>query len=253
MISAIVPVHGPSPFLERCVRSLLPQVHEVVIVEDGSPEPPNPFASLEETHYVRRQENGGFGAACNTGAEGAHSKGDWLLFVNSDVELLPDCVRQMKRACSRHNVIVGAKLLYSDDTIQHGGVVYDPNTGWCDHRYRFQPRDYAPAGATEPCLVTGALLLIPRSLFWHLGGFDESLRMAWEDIDLELRALKERAQVIYQGQAEAYHIEGGTRGRTPEEKAERGPQWAEWEDEAWRKFHERWPAETLAKYAGVHV
>lgn len=249
MITAIVPVYGNCAYLGKCLESLNLQVDQSLVIDDGS----GTFQDLHEdpvssVWFFQKDGNEGFSATCNFGAGSAADRTDWFLFVNSDIELLPGCVNRM-REVSTLNTIVGAKLLYPDYTIQHGGVFYDSNTGFFDHRYRFQPNYYVPAGKCERSLVTGALLLMHKSLFWNLRGFSTDFRMAFEDIDLELRALAMGAEVIYQGQAEAIHLEGATRGRTAEEKAQRNPQWQAWEEESSRLFHERYSEETLKRFA----
>lgn len=261
-VSAVIPFYGNSPFLPRCLESLIGQVREVICIDDGSPDQVEfvthwdrvirrvTVPAMMPSQFLSLDTNRGFGAACNAGAANAREK--WLLFVNSDVELLPGCVEAMTKAVTDRS-IVGAKLLYPDRRIQHGGVFYDPNTAWFDHRYRFQPRDFEPAGRTEPCLVTGALLLISRAFFEELGGFDPTFRMAFEDVDLCLRALKAGGQVIYCGTAEAYHLEGATRGATPTQKAERHPQAAVWEQESMRQFYARYSREELARYTSQAV
>lgn len=250
-VTAIVPVYGPSPSLERCLASLETQVDGTIVVDDGTPSPGRCWRSSRKQLPLRRPVNGGFAAACNDGAWAISDlllrKAGWLLFCNSDVELLPGCVDAML-AIAGPRTIVGAKLLSPDGTIQHGGWQFLPSLPHGEHRYRFQPRDYAPAGRTEPCLVTGALLLIARAFWRELGGFDGQFRMAWEDLDLELRALEAGGQVVYCGAAEAYHPEGATRGLTPEERQADADhrRWAEWESEGTRLFAERWPPERLA-------
>jgi GT2 family glycosyltransferase len=238
MISAVIPVYGDSPWLENCIKSLA--VDEIIVVDDASPEP----CVIPEVRVHRRRENGGFGAACNDGAKLAH--GDYLLFVNSDVELLPGCIDAML-AASTEKSIVGAKLLYPDNRIQHGGVYYVPSTGWFDHRYRGRASDYAPASRTEHCLVTGALLLIPKAFFMELHGFDTSFRMSFEDIDLCMRALRAGGEVIYCGSATAYHVEGATRGSTPKRKAQLKREWSVWEEESKRRFNHRYSQDELQR------
>lgn len=232
MISAIVPVHGESPLLKWCLASL--HVDEIIVVDDASPRPPS---IPQGVRVLTREENGGFGAACNDGA--AIAEGDMLLFVNSDVELFPSCLKAML-SVSTERSIVGSKLLYPDGRIQHAGVYYEPATGWFDHRYRYQPGNYEPANQIDHCLVTGALLLIPKAFFMELHGFDSTFRMAFEDIDLCMRALKAGGQVIYCGKASAFHAEGTTRGATPQEKAQLKPCWSAWEEEARQRFNERY-------------
>jgi GT2 family glycosyltransferase len=113
--------------------------------------------------------------------------------------------------------VVGAKLLYSDGTIQHAGVVLK-RTGVAHHAFRWAPREVlgVPRLADLPrncSAVTGACMLVPRRVFEEVGGFDEELRVVLNDIDLCLRIRERGYAVIYTPHALLYHHEGSSRGR----------------------------------------
>ena len=133
LVSIIIPNKDHSRDLDVCVRSILEKSTyrnlEFIIVENNSTEPET-FAYYEEMeekhpafHVVTWKEGFNYSAINNFGA--SFAKGEYLLLLNNDTELLePDSIREMLGFCQREDVgIAGARLLYADDTIQHAGVV----------------------------------------------------------------------------------------------------------------------------------
>ena len=133
LVSIIIPNKDHSRDLDVCVRSILERSTyrnlEFIIVENNSTEPET-FAYYEEMeekhpafHVGTWKEGFNYSAINNFGA--SFAKGEYLLLLNNDTELLePDSIREMLGFCQREDVgIAGARLLYADDTIQHAGVV----------------------------------------------------------------------------------------------------------------------------------
>ena len=133
LISIIIPNKDHSKDLDVCVRSILEKSTyrnlEFIIVENNSTEPETfaYYKKMEEKHpsfhVVTWKEGFNYSAINNFGA--SFAKGEYLLLLNNDTELLePDSIREMLGFCQREEVgIAGARLLYADDTIQHAGVV----------------------------------------------------------------------------------------------------------------------------------
>lgn len=248
LVSIIVPTVNQLELVEKCVVSILkskPSVlynQEIIVVDDGSP----PELQRDLRHRLRpypvrlllREKNCGFAAAVNAGA--AASRGDYLCLVNSDV-FFPwqFWLDPMLREAGKPRVgVVGARLLYPDGRIQHGGVIYLPAQRTFDHEYRFRPGNYPPAlRCGEALAVTGALMLVNKRLWERLGGMDERFFIALEDVDFSLRAWEEGWRVIYAGDAVAVHHEGYTRGRTP---ADKDPFWYRKEIESITRFSRKW-------------
>lgn len=141
-----------------------------------------------------------------------------ILLLNDDVApIRPDWLRWMAAFLHDPRVgIVGARLLYPDDTIQHGGVIMGLS-GPCDHAHRYLPaREAGYMGravlAQELSAVTAACMLVRRSLYERLGGLDENYPSAFNDVDFALRAGEAGHEILYVPQAELHHYESQTYG-----------------------------------------
>lgn len=157
--------------------------------------------------------NGGFSAACNAGAQAA--RGEALAFVNSDVipngeGWLPALLQRLEP--HRRTGAVGPKLLYDDGSLQHAGLYFkrDSKGTWLNHHYfKGMPGDYAPANVERPVPgVTGACIVLPRALFWEIGGFDDAYVIGdYEDSDLCLKIARAGLGVVYVPSVQLYHLE----------------------------------------------
>jgi GT2 family glycosyltransferase len=187
---------------------------------------------------ILKPSNSGFSATVNAGIREA--QGAYILLVNNDIVFHePGWLGHMTQSIQQapNIAIVGARLLYSNQTIQHGGVFYS-GRGNFDHRYRFLPANHPPALIVEDVnAVTGALLLIRKDLFQDVGLLSEAYYIAYEDIDLCYRAKQKGWRIIYCGAASAIHLEGQTRGTTP---ANKNPFWRKKEMEAKMTFWSKW-------------
>jgi GT2 family glycosyltransferase len=240
-VTVVIPTFGPPDDLIEAVRSIRRTTPEdkvrIVVADDASA--PEHVARLKEIAGVRLvlgETNVGFAANANRGIAAAEPAGDVVL-LNSDVIALPDWLACLQFAAhSDDDVgIVGAKLLYPDGRIQHGGV--HRNLGapeWFDHRYRFKPADHGPANVTAPALaVTGACMYVNRAVLDAIGSLDERYPMAYEDVDWCLRAWEAGFRVLYHPPATLVHKESVTRGTEVGER-ELASQEAFWT--RWRSF-----------------
>jgi cellulose synthase/poly-beta-1,6-N-acetylglucosamine synthase-like glycosyltransferase len=165
------------------------------------------------TKLIRNCKNLGFSRACNQGA--AKSSKRELIFLNNDTITTPNWATALIETSKNHRNIgcVGAKLLYKDDTIQHCGVVFDllkkPH-----HIYKqLQKNHPATNKEREFKAVTGACMLMSKSLFSKIGMFETKYINGFEDIDLCLRLNKFGAKNIYTPKSQVYHLESQTDGR----------------------------------------
>lgn len=219
-VSVIVPVHGHAQLTQRCldmVLAELPADAELLVVDDASSdETPELLAGYGEAiRSVRLEENAGFARACNEGA--AHSQGELLVFLNNDVEPGAGWLEALRRHAEANPeaAAVGAKLLYPNGTVQHAGVVFGQD-GYPHHLYAGFPAEHPAVNRSRPLqAVTGACLLVRRSAFEAVEGFDPGYLNSLEDVDLCLRLIEKRAgEVHYCPDAVLVHLESASRGRS---------------------------------------
>ena len=236
LVSVIIPNRDHRADLDLCLPSLLDKGTyrnlEVIVVENNSTEPET-FDYYEELQEKRKnvrvvtwKREFNFSAINNYGVTFAH--GEYLLFLNNDVEVIePDVIREMLGYARRDDVgIVGARLLYQDDTIQHAGVVIGFG-GIAGHTFigLHQAENsyfHRAMCAQDYSAVTAACMMSKRSLFDQVGGFREELAVAFNDIDYCLKIRSLGKKVVYNPYALLYHYESKSRGLedTPE-KVER--------------------------------
>ena len=166
-----------------------------------------------------------YSAINNFGVEAA--SGEYLLFLNNDTEIIaPDFIEEMLGFCQREDVgIVGTRLLYQDDTIQHAGVVVGFG-GIAGHTFiglhKAESSYFHRAMcAQDYSAVTAACLMTKKSLFLQVGGFSEELAVAFNDIDFCMKIRSLGKLVVYAPYAVLYHYESKSRGLedTPEKVA----------------------------------
>lgn len=240
-VSIVIPSYNDHHLLRRCLRSLLrttdPRRTDIVISDDASPSEAHVefLRTLRSPNVrvIRREENGGFARAVNTGIQ-ATAPGSDIILLNSDTEALEGWLEALLYAASAHDQvgIVGARLLYPDRTIQSAGTFRNPlQPDWFDHYYRFQPAFFGPANVPSYVFATtGACMLIRRSVLDAIGLLDEAFAMGFEDVDFCLRAIEAGFQILYYPHAMLIHHESATRGRTvgPRELAAKDLFWRRW-------------------------
>jgi GT2 family glycosyltransferase len=225
MVSLVVPTRDQVDLLRRCVDTLLhctdfPQF-EVIIVDNGS--------ERSETHdYLRRISRDdrvrvlpydapfNFSAINNFAVREA--RGSLVGLVNNDVEVIDEgWLREMvSHACRPEIGAVGAKLLYPDNTIQHAGVILGIH-GVAAHPYSRKPADH-PGFCNRARLVqnlsavTGACLVVRKSVYEEAGGLDEDLAVAFNDVDFCLRVRSLGYRNLWTPYATLYHHESISRG-----------------------------------------
>ncbi len=235
LVSVIIPNKDHTADLDRTIRSVMACTSysnlEWVIVENNStcPETFSYYEALSRefanVRVITWEKEFNYAAINNFGA--AHASGEYLWLLNNDLEMITDdCVDGLLNPCMRPEIgIVGARLYYGDDTVQHAGVIVGLG-GVAGHAFVGQPRFDCGYMAKDRCTqrlsaVTAACLMIRRSVFEEIGGFSEELAVAFNDVDLCLKAGRAGYGVLYNAQVEAYHYESKTRGLedTPEKVA----------------------------------
>ena len=235
LVSILIPNRDQKETLEKCLNSIWEKStynnYEILIVENNSSSPEifNYYREIEKRPGVRIltwKEGFNYSAINNFGEKSA--AGDYLLFLNNDVEVInPRWIEELLGNCQRKEVgIVGAKLYYPDDTIQHAGTVIGIG-GIAGHAFLNMPRSrtgYLHKASLQMDLsaVTAACMMMKRQVFKQLGGFEERLSVAFNDVDLCLRTVQAGYLVVYNPEVELYHYESKSRGaEDSEEKVRR--------------------------------
>ena len=150
----------------------------------------------------------------------SEASGEYVLFLNNDIEIItPNWIEEMLMYCQRQDVgAVGAKLFYGNNTVQHAGVIMGAgadgvaihsHAGWIRYDVGYMGRLYY---AQDVSGVTAACMMMKKSLFKEIGGFDEKLRVAYNDVDLCLRIREKNYLIVCNMFAEAFHYESISRG-----------------------------------------
>src|SRR4051812_8119075 len=223
LASIVIVAWGKRPVTEQCLESLeralgdeIGTRYELVLVDNAPPDDTAElFARWEDRAtvvYMERNEN--FSGGCNAGARAA--SGEVLIFLNNDTDVPGGALEALVEQAREPGVgAVGARLVYPDGTIQHGGVVWHEECGFTlpYHLLHHSPGDTPAAGAVYDLdAVTGACLGIPRELFFELGGFDDAYINGLEDVDLCIKVRVAGRRIVYRGDVEIVHHEGLTRG-----------------------------------------
>ena len=248
LVSILIPNKDQKETLMHCIRSVLETSTwknlEILIIENNS-EREETFAcyrELEKDPRIRILTYPGktfnYSAINNFGAQQA--KGEYLLFLNNDIEVItPDWIEQMLGNCQRPEVgIVGAKLYYPDNTIQHAGIIIGIG-GIAGHAFLGLAR--AKSGYLHKAslqmdysAVTAACMMMKAEAFRKAGGFEEKLTVAFNDVDLCLRTVEQGWLVVYDPHVEMYHYESKSRGaEDSEEKLRRFQQEIEFMRTRW--------------------
>lgn len=227
LVSIIIPTYEHIDDLDRCLQSVYNNTRysqfEIILVENNSKKPEifAYYAKLQAAHanlrMVRYPEQGfNFSALCNYGA--AQAKGEYLLFLNNDVEVIGgEWLGELLQLCQLPQVgATGAMLYYPDDTVQHAGVIVGLG-GYAGHSHKYALRGksgymFRQAAVQELSAVTGACLLVKQSAFAAVGGFDTAFSVAYNDVDFCLRLGKAGFHVVFTPYAELYHYESKSRG-----------------------------------------
>jgi O-antigen biosynthesis protein len=185
---------------------------------------------------------GRFNFAAINNAAVREARGEVIVLLNNDIDVIhPDWLRELVSHAMRPDVgAVGAKLLYADGRVQHGGVVLAPGPN-AAHMLRLAERfDVGYGGqlavTRSYAAVTAACLAMRRSVFLEIGGLDEtSFAVAFNDVDLCLRLAEYGYRVVWTPFAELFHLESASRGvADTEEKAAAERREVELLDRLWR-------------------
>ncbi len=256
LVSIIIPNREERDMLERCLEAIRLNTryenYEIIIVENNS-------SSKEILDlYKRVRESGEAKVVRWKSAEGSpafnfaainnfgetFAKGEYLVFLNNDVEVREGWLTELLGVCERSDVAaVGPKLVFPDGRIQSAGIVLGigqiAGSLFTGMNSSFSGYLHKASLLQDLSAVTAALMIVKRSAFRKVGGFDEDLAVAFNDVDLCLRLIKDGSLVVYDPFAQAVHHESVSRGdEYTKDKAERYRQEAALMKERWAEYYE---------------
>src|SRR5215203_3527922 len=216
--SIVIPVHNKATITRQCLDALLAEpedgiARQLVVVDDGSTDmTPSLLARYSDRVLVIRNETGlGFAGACNVGV--ASAAGEFVVLLNNDTVPTSGWLSALVNYAARNPAaaVVGAKLLFPNDTIQHAGVAIGLDAR-PHHIYAGFPADHPATSVSRRFqVVTAACALFRRGPWEELGGLDTAFQNGWEDVDYCLRAGEAGFEVHYCAESVVYHFESATR------------------------------------------
>ena len=225
LVSLIIPTRDRLDLLQRCIDSILAKTtyrnFEILVVDNQSSEPEtlayfDSLAGREDVRILPYDAPFNYSRLNNFAA--AQARGEVIGLVNNDVEVIEGgwLEEMASHAMRPGNGAVGAMLYYPDDRIQHAGVIIGLG-GVAGHAYTAMPKGFPGqhhrAQLTQNLsAVTAACLLVRKDVFDEVGGLDESLEVAFNDIDFCLRIAAAGYRNVWTPWAELYHYESATRG-----------------------------------------
>ncbi|MEH2004909.1 glycosyltransferase [Nostoc sp.] len=233
-VTIVIPTKDRVDLLKKCVFSLEKTVDHrfvrLLIIDDCSTEHSTHqyFKKLQQDYVLqcriirseRKIDVFNYARLMNLACE--HVDTPYVLHLNNDIQALePGWLEDMVGWMSIDGVgVVGAKLLYPDQTIQHAGVVVGYHNGLADHLFHRLHKEEVgyiclPHAARNASAVTGACMLTSTNLYRELGGFDEdNFAVEYNDVDYCLRVLKSGKRIVYTPQAILIHETSASRGKT---------------------------------------
>jgi N-acetylglucosaminyl-diphospho-decaprenol L-rhamnosyltransferase len=210
-VAAVVVVHEPVPELAQCLEALVPQVQELVVVDNLG------GTVVQGVQVIQNERPVGFAANANRGI--AETSAPFVVLCNPDTEAAPDAVAVLRDFAERHPRagIVGPELRHPDGTLNPSRRLFPTVGGTIVRRTplrrvlgRTQRAHYGldvrPTEPVQADWLLGAFLLLRRETLDELSGFDEGFRLYGEDIDLAYRAAKAGWERWYVPEAKVVHV-----------------------------------------------
>ena len=235
LVSIIIPTRNLGQMLNECLTSIFELTtydnYEVIAIDNGSDESETlsiieQWQNKEPERFKSLQLDIPFNYSLINNHGVSQAQGKYLLFLNNDTKIIfPDWLERMIEQAQRPTIgAVGALLLYPDDTVQHAGVVLGV-TGIAAHghrNYSFNNTGYNHSllTTTNYSAVTSACLMCRREVFTKVGGFNEQLAVAYNDVDFCLKLQQHGYYNVWLPHVRLYHYESQTRTveNTPEKQ-----------------------------------
>ena len=226
-ISIIIPTRNLGNILDRCLRSIFTRStypnYEVIIIDNGSDEPETlnilkTWQTKEPSRLSCYPLDIPFNYSYLNNYATLKATGDYFLFLNNDTEIITeDWLEAMVEQAQRKSIgAVGARLLYPDNTIQHAGVILGIGS-IAGHSHKYFSANAQGYFRHLLCInnysaVTGACLMCRKEVFEELGGFNEILEVAFNDVDFCLNLIKKGYRNVCLPHVVLYHYESKSRG-----------------------------------------
>lgn len=218
LVSIIVPCYNQVDYTYRCLKSIYDNTkdisYEVILADDVSSDGTKNIGKyIKNINIIRNQKNLKFLLNCNNAAKSA--KGEYILFLNNDTKVMENWLSPLVELIeSKEDVgMVGSKLIYPDGRLQEaGGIIWRDKGGWnFGNGQDAELPEFNYVRETD--YISGAAIMIKKSLWGDIGGFDETFAPAYcEDTDLAFEVRKHGYKVLYQPQSVVVHYEGISNG-----------------------------------------
>lgn len=252
LISIIIPTKDHADILEKCLKSIYDlstySNYEIIVIDNNSEEKET-FELLKKYNkkknfsYKRIECEFNYSYLNNEAVKLA--KGDYVVLLNNDIEIItPNWLELMLGYASLDHVgVVGAKLLFPDDTIQHAGIIMGKG-GLAGHAHYGKSKNYISPQYElkipyDVSACTAACLMVSKEKFNEVKGLEEKLKVAFNDVDFNLKLLDKGYNNIFLPNVLLYHYESKSRGLdTTSEKQKRFVQEWAFVEEKWQKYIE---------------
>lgn len=233
-VSIIIPTKDAAVMTSRCVESIYEKTtyrnFEVIVVNNNSVKTKT-FKMFEEfklkyDNFRVVDANFPFNYAKINNLAAREASGEYMVLLNNDTKIItPDWLELMLGYASlKHIGAVGVKLLYPDNTIQHSGVIL--GIGVASHAFVGEKSDAIVWGGRlsvpyNYSAVTAACLMVAKRKWDEVGGMDEELKVAYNDVDFNLKLLEKGYYNVFLPMVKVYHYESKSRGldSSPKKKA----------------------------------
>ena len=227
LVSIIIPTKDKQKYLEQCIDSIVNlsayRNFEIILIDNNSSE--KGFFKLIEKYkaqkdfkfiYVRDEKTFNFSRLMNLGRK--YANGEYILLLNNDTQVIsPDWMNAMMEHAQRPEIgVVGCKLLFDDDTIQHAGVVIGLG-GVASHAFM---GDYVDEPGyfhykkllNNYCALTAACIMMRKNVYDEVNGFNEEFVVEYNDVDFCLKVVEKGYRNLYVPHVSLYHYESISRG-----------------------------------------
>jgi GT2 family glycosyltransferase len=217
-VSIIIPAYNGWAMNYQCLRSIRDNTegtsYEVIFADDLSTDETAHIGEyIGNTVHIRNKKNLGFLQNCNHAA--SFARGEYLHFLNNDTKVTPNWLSTLVGLMDRDKTIgmAGSKLVYPDGRLQEaGGIIWQDASGW-NYGHKQDPDAPEFNYVKEVDYISGASIMVRKSIWEQLGGFNEMYNPAYcEDSDLAFAIREQGFRVVYQPLSKVIHFEGFSHG-----------------------------------------